>query len=157
MVAVLMRIVVNDLIWAVVSLKSKAAPTFCGHAISWDFYSGTLPDFCLTPCVCCDVHHRIGKRLRTRLCSVSCVTQWRLKSFWVCSNTDVSGRQPACAEIYASRRTVKNPRLQTPIRQTFAFMKKWRSICPAPVIGLVLSCWLVRSIWAAVTHEQLCS
>lgn len=43
------------LIWAVVSPKSKAAPAFCGHAFSWDFYSGTLTDFywCCSVWLCC--------------------------------------------------------------------------------------------------------
>lgn len=30
---------------ALVSPKSKAAPAICGHAFSWDFYSGTLTGF----------------------------------------------------------------------------------------------------------------
>lgn len=139
MFPVLMRFMVNDLIWAVVSLKSKAAPTFCGHAFSWDFYSGTSW-FLLLLHVSVVMSYTIGKLLRVRLCFVSCVT------IWLCFNADVSRRQPACAEIYISKRTAKNPRFQMPIRQTFGFMKKWRSISHAPVTDLVLSYWLVCTI-----------
>lgn len=46
---------INGLMRAVVSPKSKAAPAFCGHTFSWDFYSGTVTDFywCCSVCQCC--------------------------------------------------------------------------------------------------------
>lgn len=144
MFPVLMRLMVSDLIWAVVSLKSKAAPTFCGHAFSWDFYSGT--SWFLLLLHVSVVHNRENFESKALFC-ILC------NELWVCFNTDVSRRQPACAEMYTSKRTAKNPRPQMPIRQTFGFMKKWRSICHAPVIDLVLSYWLVCTIRGLVTNK----
>lgn len=68
MFPVLMRFLVNDLIWTVVSLKSKAAPTFCGHAFSWDFYSGTSW-FLLLLHVSVVMSYTLGKLLFCILCN----------------------------------------------------------------------------------------